>query len=36
MTATPRPEYLRMQFRREEGSWINLNGEWSFLFDYYP
>ena len=26
MTATPRPEYLRMQFRREEGSWINLNG----------
>lgn len=29
----PKPEYPRMQFRRTQ-SWINLNGEWSFAFDY--
>ncbi len=31
--AVPRPEYPRMQFRREQ-SWINLNGEWNFEFDH--
>jgi beta-galactosidase/beta-glucuronidase len=28
---TPRPEYPRPQFRRQD--WKNLNGEWSFAFD---
>lgn len=28
----PRPEYPRMQFRRED-SWLNLNGEWEFMTD---
>ncbi len=28
----PRPEYPRMQFVRAE--WLNLNGEWSFEFDF--
>ncbi len=28
----PRPEYPRMQFRRDE--WLNLNGQWSCEFDY--
>lgn len=27
MSSIPRPEYPRMQFRRED-SWLNLNGEW--------
>lgn len=31
MSAIPRPEYPRPQFRRSE--WINLNGEWAFAFD---
>lgn len=34
MDVQPRPEYPRMQFRRGEGSWINLNGEWSLRFDH--
>ncbi|MHA1987971.1 MAG: glycoside hydrolase family 2 protein [Promethearchaeota archaeon] len=29
---TPRPEYPRPQFIREE-NWLNLNGEWDFAFD---
>ena len=29
----PRPEYPRMQFRRET-SWLNLNGPWQFAFDH--
>jgi len=28
----PRPEYPRPQFQRDE--WMNLNGEWSFEFDF--
>ena len=28
----PRPEHPRCQFRRE--SWINLNGTWTFAFDF--
>ncbi len=28
----PRPEYPRPQFERSE--WINLNGEWSYAFDF--
>lgn len=28
----PRPEYPRPQFERE--AWINLNGEWSYQFDF--
>ncbi len=28
----PRPEYPRPQFERSE--WINLNGEWSYEFDF--
>ena len=28
----PRPEYPRPQFERE--SWINLNGTWSYEFDF--
>ena len=28
----PRPEYPRPQFVREE--WMNLNGEWSYEFDF--
>lgn len=28
----PRPEYPRPQFQREE--WLNLNGEWSYEFDF--
>ena len=31
-TGIPRPEYPRMQFRRED-SWINLNGTWDFAID---
>ena len=30
--AIPRPEYPRPQFVRER--WMNLNGEWDFLFDF--
>ncbi|MBK5720906.1 beta-glucuronidase [Dysgonomonas sp. Marseille-P4677] len=30
--ATPRPEYPRPQFERTD--WINLNGEWTFEFDF--
>ena len=30
--AVPRPEYPRPQFERSE--WINLNGEWTFEFDF--
>ena len=33
MSAIPRPEYPRMQFRRED-SWINLNGSWRCRFDF--
>ncbi len=29
---TPRPEYPRPQFERED--WINLNGTWSYEFDF--
>ena len=29
---TPRPEYPRPQFIRED-NWLNLNGEWDFAFD---
>ena len=28
----PRPEYPRPQFERSE--WINLNGTWTYLFDF--
>jgi len=28
----PRPEYPRPQFARAD-NWINLNGEWDFVFD---
>jgi len=28
----PRPEYPRPQFERTE--WINLNGEWTYTFDF--
>ena len=28
----PRPEYPRPQFERSE--WINLNGEWTYEFDF--
>lgn len=28
----PRPEYPRPQFERE--AWVNLNGEWTFTFDF--
>ncbi len=28
----PRPEYPRPQFEREQ--WINLNGEWTYCFDF--
>ena len=31
-TNIPRPEYPRPQFVREN-NWINLNGEWDFVFD---
>ncbi len=30
--AIPRPEYPRPQFQRAD--WVNLNGEWSFVFDF--
>lgn len=30
--AIPRPEYPRPQFERKD--WVNLNGEWSFAFDF--
>ena len=30
--ALPHPEYPRPQFVRE--AWINLNGKWSFEFDF--
>lgn len=29
-----RTEYPRPQFKREDSSWINLNGEWDFDIDY--
>ncbi len=29
---TPRPEYPRPQFERYD--WINLNGEWTYVFDF--
>ena len=28
----PRPEYTRPQFERSE--WLNLNGQWSYIFDF--
>ena len=28
----PRPEHPRPQFQRE--TWLNLNGEWNFAFDF--
>lgn len=31
-TTLPRPEYPRPQFERSE--WINLNGEWTYQFDF--
>lgn len=31
-TAVPRPEYPRPQFERAD--WINLNGQWSYTFDF--
>ena len=30
--ATPRPEYPRPQFER--AAWVNLNGTWTFAYDY--
>lgn len=30
--AQPRPEYPRPQFERKD--WVNLNGEWSYVFDF--
>ncbi|MGC9521577.1 MAG: glycoside hydrolase family 2 protein [Anaerolineae bacterium] len=32
MTQAPRPEYPRPQFRRED--WLNLNGRWTYVFDF--
>lgn len=32
LTAMPRPEYPRPQFARAD--WVNLNGEWSYTFDF--
>ncbi len=32
MNTIPRPEHPRPQFERED--WINLNGEWTFAFDF--
>jgi beta-galactosidase/beta-glucuronidase len=32
MTEIPRPEYPRPQFERSE--WINLNGPWTYTFDF--
>lgn len=32
MNSIPRPEYPRPQFERSE--WINLNGEWTYEFDF--
>ena len=32
INAIPRPEHPRPQFVRER--WMNLNGEWDFLFDF--
>ncbi len=32
MSSIPRPEYPRPQFERDD--WINLNGEWTFAFDF--
>ena len=32
MQLIPRPEHPRPQFVRE--NWMNLNGEWDFLFDF--
>ncbi len=31
-TGIPRPEYPRPQFERKD--WINLNGQWSYTFDF--
>ncbi|HHF51986.1 MAG TPA: beta-glucuronidase, partial [Candidatus Aminicenantes bacterium] len=31
-SSVPRPEHPRPQFFRD--SWLNLNGEWSFAFDF--
>ena len=30
--ALPRAEYPRPQFERQD--WVNLNGEWSYTFDF--
>ena len=30
--AVPRPEYPRPQFERK--AWVNLNGEWTYSFDF--
>lgn len=32
LAAIPRPEYPRPQFERD--AWVNLNGEWTFTFDF--
>ena len=32
LAAIPRPEYPRPQFERSE--WINLNGTWTYEFDF--
>ena len=32
MNSIPRPEHPRPQFERDD--WINLNGEWTFAFDF--
>ncbi|MGC9469224.1 MAG: glycoside hydrolase family 2 protein [Anaerolineae bacterium] len=32
MTDLPRPEYPRPQFRRD--GWLNLNGPWTYVFDF--
>ncbi len=31
-TVVPRPEYPRPQFERAD--WVNLNGEWTYVFDF--
>jgi len=31
-SSIPRPEHPRPQFQRE--TWLNLNGEWNFAFDF--
>jgi len=32
-SSIPRSEYPRPDFRRDDSSWLNLNGQWEFAFD---